>query len=297
MTSSRSLSYSIDEDMHLCHVYLDVSQNPIIGINQSKDQFWARVETEYQKSEIFSHQPRPRRSLQTRMTTILSAVSKLRGCVNQIENKNPSGASEQDILNQAKMLLAQDVKYKRGFKFDHVWPILKGMEKFTNNNGNAPSAFHEEGRNISSSPSFSVDPDSSPSPGMNSFDLNINSDEGTSNLSSRPMCLKKAKRKLQTEEQFKQLMEQNDKLLKAITKGNSERNEIQRQKVEVAKMKEENKILFADLNSINDHASRAYIESQKKEIIRKRAQTSQSNEQGEGVQYQYHGSQYRTSQY
>ena len=60
--------------MHLCHVYLDVSQNSIIGINQSKDQFWVRVETEYQKSETFIHQPRPERFLQTRMTTILSAV-------------------------------------------------------------------------------------------------------------------------------------------------------------------------------------------------------------------------------
>ena len=71
-------------------------------------------------------------------------------------------------------------------------------------------------------------------------------------------------------------MEQNDKLLKAITIDNSERNEIQRQKVELAKMKEENKILFAYLNSITDHASRAYIESpKKKEILRKRAQTSQ----------------------
>src|SRR5690606_24097749 len=126
---------------------------------------------------------------------------------------------------------------------------------------------------------------------------NINSEEGTSNLSSRPMGLKKAKRKLQSEEQFKQLMEQNDKILKAITKGNSERNEIQRQKVEVAKMKEENKILFADLNSITDPAFRSYIESQKIFFLRKRFQTSQSNEQGEGVQYQYHGSQYRTSQY
>ena len=86
--------------------------------------------------------------------------------------------------------------------FDHVWPILKGMEKFTNNNGNAPGAFHEEGHNITSPPSFSVDPESSPSSGMNSFDLNINSEEGISNLSSRPMSLKKAKRKLQSEEQF-----------------------------------------------------------------------------------------------
>lgn len=99
MSSIRSASYSMEEDIFLCHVYLDVSQNPIIGINQSGDQFWKRVLVEYEKSEFFPNQPRPQRSLQTRMTTILSAVSKLRGCVNQIENKNPSGASEQDIVS------------------------------------------------------------------------------------------------------------------------------------------------------------------------------------------------------
>ena len=99
MSSSRSLSYSIQEDIQLCHVYLDVSQNSIIRINQSGDQLWTRVEAEYHKSDPFRLQRRPKRSLQTRMTSILSAVSKLRGCVNQIENKNPSGASEEDIVS------------------------------------------------------------------------------------------------------------------------------------------------------------------------------------------------------
>ncbi|KAG5414879.1 hypothetical protein IGI04_002446 [Brassica rapa subsp. trilocularis] len=105
---------------------------------------------------------------------------------------------------------------------------------------------------------------------MNSFDLNMNSEEATSNLSSRPMGSKKAKRKLQSEEQIKQMMEQNDKLIKAIIKGTFERNEIQRQKVEVAKKKEENKILFADLSSITDQTSRAYIENERKRILKKR---------------------------
>ncbi|VYS48333.1 unnamed protein product [Arabidopsis thaliana] len=50
---------------------------------------------------------------------------------NQIENKNPSGASEHDILNQAKMLLTQYGNYKKGFKFDHVWPILKEEQQQT----------------------------------------------------------------------------------------------------------------------------------------------------------------------
>ena len=190
----------------------------------------------------------------------------------------------------------QDVKYSRGFKFDHVWPILKGIEKFANNNTNASRTFQEEGRNATSSPSFSIDLESSPSPGMNSFDLNMNSEETTSSLSPRPMGMKKAKKKLQSEEQFKQMMEQNDKLIKAITKGTSERNEIQRQKVKVAKMKEENKILFTDLSSITDPACRMYIENERKRILKKRTQTNQPEEHGEGSQYQNHGSQYQASQ-
>ncbi|KAL1188068.1 hypothetical protein V5N11_000501 [Cardamine amara subsp. amara] len=290
MTTTRSTSYSNEKDIHLCHVYLDVSQNPIIGINQYGDQFWSRVQTEYAKSEIFHNQPRPRRSLQTRMGKILAAVSKLRGCVNQIENKNPSGASGQNILNQAKMLVKQDVKYKK-FNFDHVWPILKDIEKFLNNHTSRATAFQEEGRNVISSSSFQDE--SSLSSGMNSFDLNTNSEETTFNLSQRLIGMKKAKRKQQSDKQFKQMMEQNDKLIKAIAKGTSKRNEIQRQKVEVQRMKQEHKILFADLNSITDPASRAYIENQRAIILSRRAPTNQYEEHGEGSQSQYHGSQYQ----
>ncbi|WZZ66086.1 hypothetical protein YC2023_077456 [Brassica napus] len=123
------------------------------------------------------------------MTTILSAFSKLRGCVNQIENKNPSGASEQDI------------------------PILKGIENFANNNTNASRTFQEGG-----------------------------------------------------------------------------------QKVKVAKMNEENKILFTDLSSITDPACRMYIENERKRILKKRTQTNQPEEHGEDSQYQNHGSQYQESQ-
>ncbi|GAY36471.1 hypothetical protein CUMW_279740, partial [Citrus unshiu] len=52
------------------------------------------------------------------MQSILAVICKLRGCIRQIENQNPSGASEQDI------------KYNKRFKFDHVWPILTDIEKF-----------------------------------------------------------------------------------------------------------------------------------------------------------------------
>ncbi|KAL9293287.1 putative No apical meristem-associated domain-containing protein [Arabidopsis thaliana] len=121
------------------------------------------------------------------MTSILSTVSKLRGCVNQIEYKDPSSASEEDF-----MLLTQYEKYKRGFKFDHVWPILKGIEKFANDNMKTTAAFQGEGRDVTSSLSFSINTESSPSPGMNSIDLNMDSEYANFSLSLRPMGLKKA---------------------------------------------------------------------------------------------------------
>ena len=115
------------------------------------------------------------------------------------------------------MLLTQYDAYKAGFKFDHVWPILKGIQKFSNNHTNRGDAFQEEGHNVMSPPSFQDE--SSPSPGMNSFDLNTSSEDATFNSSQRPMGVKIAKRNQQTDEQFRHLMEQNDKLIKAITKG------------------------------------------------------------------------------
>ena len=92
-------SYSVEEDIQLCHVYLDISQNPIVGINQSKEQFWSRVETAYQADGKFQNPSRPANSLRKRMQTINTAVSKVSGCVRQIERTNPSGASNEDIIS------------------------------------------------------------------------------------------------------------------------------------------------------------------------------------------------------
>ncbi|XP_062089267.1 glutathione S-transferase T3-like [Humulus lupulus] len=246
MSSSRTASYSLEEDMHLCHVYIDISQDPIIGRNQSGNSFWARVESEYHKNGKFSNQPRPRRSLQTRMTTIIGAVAKLRGCINQIQNKNPSGASQEDI-------------------------------KFTSDdNINAPSRFQQDGPNFTSSKSSSHNFDSptSASTGMSSFDLNINNEEIITNLTERPIGVKKAKAKQLGDDQFNKLMEQSKKLVQVIEKSNTDRNERHKRKTE-------DKILFTDLDSISNPEFRQYIQSEKRRIYRERARTSEVGEQGE----------------
>ncbi|XP_062106876.1 uncharacterized protein LOC133818168 [Humulus lupulus] len=178
------------------------------------------------------------------------------------------------------MLIAQDPKYRRWFKFDHVWSILKDCEKFTNDNTNSPARFQQHGRSFNSPQSCSSGFESltSTPTGMSTFDLNMNDEEVPINISERPIGVKKEKGKQKSDEQFKKLMDQSQKLVNVIENGTFERNELLRQKVDVARMREENKILFTDLNSISDLEFRQFIQSEKRKIYISTAQISEHGE-------------------
>lgn len=98
-SSHRSANYMAAEDELLCRIYIDISQCPIIGINQSGDAFYDRILAEYNKAKEEHWPQRNRRSLQCRMGLITKAMGKLRGAIRQIENLNRSGASELDIVS------------------------------------------------------------------------------------------------------------------------------------------------------------------------------------------------------
>ncbi|WZZ03704.1 hypothetical protein YC2023_089625 [Brassica napus] len=95
---------------------------------------------------------------------------------------------EPKTLNQVEILLTQEEKYKKCSNLTMSGQSLK-VKKFPNNFPNRADALQEEVRNVMSSPSPQVE--SSPSPGMDSFDLNMNSKYATFNLSQRPMGVKK----------------------------------------------------------------------------------------------------------
>ncbi|XP_073046175.1 uncharacterized protein [Primulina eburnea] len=113
MEESSRKNYTVDEDKFLCHIYLDVSQDPIIGIRQLRTQFWSRVAEKYNKERRSDLHPRPQRSVEKRMGNILSSVARMRGCIRQIENLKPSGASEQDIMNRAEVLFQKPIGVKK----------------------------------------------------------------------------------------------------------------------------------------------------------------------------------------
>ncbi|XP_074561029.1 uncharacterized protein LOC141817248, partial [Curcuma longa] len=255
-------------------------------INQSKDQFWARIEKEYHADPNFVHCSRPPRSLQKRMLLMLGAVSKMKGCIRQIEHLNPSGASEQDILTRAKALLVQDPKYTKGFKFDHVWDILKDIEKFgTDNMNTASMQSRRQTANVGSSEQqLSEEEIRTPSsPYVATFDLNITSSDSGGSSSKRPPGVKKAKMKKKNDDQIAKVININAQLVEAMNASTAATTKM----TDAMIYKQETKILFKDLNSISDPMMRDYIRNEQIRIMQKRMEAQGSRpaaHQGEGSQ-------------
>ncbi|KAL5790550.1 hypothetical protein ACOSQ2_005438 [Xanthoceras sorbifolium] len=278
----RSASYSNEEDQLLCHIYLDVSQNPIIAL------------------PVHITIVRPWRSLQKRMQVIIAAIGKLRGCIRQIEYLKPSGASEQDVLNQAKALLAQDPKFKKGFKFDHMWPLLKDTEKFADvNTDHTPSRRkRNECNDVSQSDSTKS------TPGASSFCIDLNTDfesEEQINDNNDPFerhvgrKKEKMKRK-QVDEvtQFYKSFKEENQEMKGIFKESNDRlqesktmieknyelqllraqNEVKN--IELKERCREDKFLLKDVNSIEDPMLREAFRKEQMNIYERRARDRQS---------------------
>ncbi|KAK1390401.1 NAM-associated domain-containing protein [Heracleum sosnowskyi] len=108
-----------------------------------------------------------------------------------------------DQLTRAKVLLEEDKKYDKGFKCDHVWNILKDIEKFGDDHSNATPYHQTQTSNFVSSQANSPTTESptSASPELSSFSPNINdtSVDGCSN--QQPIGVKKAKEKRKVDDQ------------------------------------------------------------------------------------------------
>ncbi|KAG6414196.1 hypothetical protein SASPL_126914 [Salvia splendens] len=97
--SVRQESYTENEYILLCKVYMEISQDPGIGTSQSAQRFWQRVENGFNQAE--ERDPTwpesTQRSMQARIQAIEKATKKFHGCIRAAEARNRSGASNVDI--------------------------------------------------------------------------------------------------------------------------------------------------------------------------------------------------------
>ncbi|KAH6774335.1 hypothetical protein C2S51_012739 [Perilla frutescens var. frutescens] len=268
MASSRTTNFTVAEDRHLCGVYLEVSQDLIVGKNQSKKRFWERICDRYHESKTNSNMPnRSERSLQTRIRVIIKDCIKFLGCLTQVEALNISGANEQILLDRANDKMRDNDDYPNNFKFDHVWPMMKNFLQ-------VETTRHEESTLGSSNPSQSS---------FSTFSRDDDNMNNEDSLSQRPYGVKKSKLKKKQNEDAasfeKMLKEENERLRELIAKSQAQRAKdalFKKTKHELKKTMREDNILMLNLDMIVEPDRREYFRSQQ-QILQKWKEAEQAN--------------------
>uniref|UniRef100_A0A8I6YCP2 No apical meristem-associated C-terminal domain-containing protein n=1 Tax=Hordeum vulgare subsp. vulgare TaxID=112509 RepID=A0A8I6YCP2_HORVV len=133
----RAGNYTTNDDKLLCNTWLQVSRDPSIGGDQSRDAYWGRMK-EYFDAQNVSGIDRSERSLRSRWSTINSDCQKWAAAQKAVDKLNPSGTNEDDRYNIAQNLFKEETrttkkgKIKKGkiFTLPHCYEVLKDDEKW-----------------------------------------------------------------------------------------------------------------------------------------------------------------------
>ncbi|KAI7937392.1 hypothetical protein MJO29_014707 [Puccinia striiformis f. sp. tritici] len=98
---SRSKNYDDEEDVKICHSWLEVSQDPLNSTNQAGDTFWKRAGEQYESTRDDDALYRTWSSVKSRWQILQHAVNKFCGAVQHVKLANKSGKTIQDHITKA----------------------------------------------------------------------------------------------------------------------------------------------------------------------------------------------------
>lgn len=151
--SKRQKNFSKAEDLTLCDAYLEITQDPIIGVDQSRDCYWKRI-NDYFHANKTEDSDRTQGSLQHRWAVIQEQVNKFCACYAQVLNRNQSGMTRDNKvtpmlcmvcvmficvrtnayvplqLSNALVKYANDDKGNKSFGLMHCFNKLEDTEKW-----------------------------------------------------------------------------------------------------------------------------------------------------------------------
>ena len=123
----RSKNFTKDDQMTLCHAWLDVSEDPLVGTDQCSANFWAKVAAAFNRSMSESgngDRYREPNSIQLHWRDILQkSVNKLCGAYAKAKHVEKSGYTEQDYIDLAMKIYSDSMPKQQAFKHLHCWQI------------------------------------------------------------------------------------------------------------------------------------------------------------------------------
>ncbi|KAF7000829.1 hypothetical protein CFC21_016631 [Triticum aestivum] len=133
----RAGNYTNTDDILLCNTWLQVSREPSVGGDQSRDDYWLRMKEHFDVRNV-SGIDRSDRSLRSRWSTINSDCQRWAACQKAVDKLNPSGTNEDDRYNITQNLFKEEerktkkgkIKKGRIFTLPHCYEVLKDDEKW-----------------------------------------------------------------------------------------------------------------------------------------------------------------------
>ena len=171
-------------------------------------------------------------------------------------------------MNDAKRLFKADSKFSKGFKFDHLWAMLKDLEKFKDNgNSEKQNRRRKESGSYYSSDDQNAALPMVASPGLSPFSINLDDDDSNGSSSQRPAGVKKSKLKKKINdkmaEDIRKLRESNERLEQMLEAAGQHRQRVEsllQRVVDHKDNKEEHKILSMNVDALEDPYAREYLE-------------------------------------
>ncbi|KAL6647726.1 hypothetical protein ACP70R_015163 [Stipagrostis hirtigluma subsp. patula] len=125
IVAHRGSAFTKEEDGVLCSAFLNVSKDPITGVNQKQDGYYKRIYDYYS-----AHKPegsvRSQISLQKRWASIQKCVTKFCACKSAVDRLNESGKNEYDRVDDAVKMYEKT----EPFQFMHCWKMLRNEAKW-----------------------------------------------------------------------------------------------------------------------------------------------------------------------
>ncbi|XP_062224564.1 glutathione S-transferase T3-like [Phragmites australis] len=117
-----------EEDELLMSAWLNVSQDPVVGTDQSKETYWGRIAKYFNTYRKPTMMTRSDKALINHMKLIMDAISKFAVHVRKVEQLNPSGTNERDKMARAYTAY-KGIKGKP-FAYMHCWVMLADHPKW-----------------------------------------------------------------------------------------------------------------------------------------------------------------------
>ncbi|XP_035550683.1 glutathione S-transferase T3-like [Juglans regia] len=126
--TQRGVSFTVEEDNLLLSAWLNISMDAIRGTDKKYSQMWKRISNYYNEHKNTSMANRSGGSLTNRWSVIQKCTNKFCAAVAQVESLHPSGATEQDKIERAKIMYRETEKAT--YNMEHCWCLLRHQPKW-----------------------------------------------------------------------------------------------------------------------------------------------------------------------